>query len=512
MIAVPTRWPCSVRASRKRATDSPRRAGPLPTTMLAMPLVRIRADVIARAREAMRDDGFAGEIRVEGEGEVHGVSARWTRVCHADGSSRETVVSELGYEVGYRASDATGWRIDASGMPSVLELGDLEDTIATTAVWSGRWLAHASVEVGDLIAATSGEYVLALRVGARSFQLALDGVSYLPRRLVPEGRTDASLELTDYRPGGFGMLPHTAVWREAWLADTLHISAVERTTTRWSYTSTATPPDDVTWNHAPITWRKTRGGLYAARALVDGHDLGWLALDTGASMLAIDEQVVAPLGLREHGRRIVRTSDACAGAPYRWASELAVGPIVLARPRFLEIDLASFSAGSGIKLAGVIGNDLFARAVVTFDRSHGVSITKVHSDDDRDAIPLRFEEGVPVIPVRFPGGDGLVVVDTGSTAGLTVYAGAAHGVDLRNSKRVGLRGASGSVGAMAGTLPWLELGSHRLDAVSAIVARPGEGAVGAATRGHVIGNIGMAILGAFTLEVDYPLRRLLLRR
>jgi hypothetical protein len=208
---------------------------------------------------------------------------------------------------------------------------------------------------------------------------------------------------------------------------------------------------------------------------------------------------------------MVRTSDGVAGAPYRWASELAVGPLTLSTPRFLEIDLASFGKGVGVPLAGVLGYDLFARAAITLDAERGVGIA-AEAEEIGDWLPLRFEDGVPVVPVRFPGGKGLVVLDTGSSAGLTVYAGAADDVVLRKGGRVALRGVTGAVGALSGVLAWLELGPHRLEEVAAIAARPGAGATGDPTRGHVLGNLGMGVVGAFAITVDYPRRRMRLVR
>ncbi len=474
-----------------------------------MPLANNRADVLARARAALHDEGFAGEIHATGEGEVRGVPVRWSRTCHAGGSLLDNVDGDLSHAMGF--DGVAGWCVDASGMPRVLELGDLDELVAVTAVWSGRWIRDGAVAIGDVVAATAGEIVLALRAGAREFRLALDARSYLPRRLVPAGRDDAALELADFRPGGFGMLPHVATSREAWLADTLHVATVERREAASAYGLAHDRPADVAWTTAATVWRTTRGGLFVVRPLVDGRDAGWFAIDTGASTLAIDERVAATLGLRERGRRMVRTSDGVAGAPYRWASSVAVGPLTLAAPRFIEVDLTPFGKGIGVPLAGVLGFDLFARAAISLDSVEGVGIAPA-ADDAADWLPLRFEDGVPVVAVRYPGGEGLVVLDTGSSAGLTIYAGAAGDVVLRKGGRVALRGLTGAVGARSGVLAWLELGGHRIEEVDAILARPGAGATGDPTRGHVLGNLGMGVVGDFAITVDYPRRRLRLAR
>lgn len=514
-----------------------------------------RAEVVAKARAALGDDGFRGELRVRGSGEVRGVPVSWARTIHAGGALRETVEGALGHAVGFDGE--RGWRVDPSGMPGPLELGDLEELVVASAVWSGRW---ARPDGGVLIedvgegahAAGGGGVVLGLRAGARGarrYRLTLDGRTYLPRRLEQVGRDDTALELEDFRPGGFGRIPYVARSRQAWLVDTLRVEAVERVVEGAaegaaepsSYALNVRAPDDLDFAEgaAPPAWRRTRGKLPLVRARVDELDAGWFALDTGAGALALAEEVAAKLSLPELGRSLVRTSDGVVGAPYRTARTLQVGGATLRAPRFLELDLAAFSAAAGVKLAGILGYDLFMRAAVTIDVEAGVAIApsatlaasgggdgaKGEGDegegDGGDSggrwLALQLEDGCPVVPARFPGPQGeqagLITLDTGSAAAVTFVAGAAPLVEMRRRGRVSVRGASGTASARAGELAWLELAGHRLDEVAALISRPGAGAGGDPTPAPaVLGSLGMAVLRDFELTLDYPRRRIRLRR
>jgi len=51
-----------------------------------MTVAKNRAELMSLARAALGDDGFAGEIRVRGSGDVRGVPVAWTRNCHASGA------------------------------------------------------------------------------------------------------------------------------------------------------------------------------------------------------------------------------------------------------------------------------------------------------------------------------------------------------------------------------------------------------------------------------------------
>ena len=485
-----------------------------------MTVAKNRAGVLALARAAFADDGFAGEVRVRGTGEVRGVPVVWARTCHASGAFRETVDGALGHAVGYDGHAA--WRVDESGMPGVVELGDLEELVVVAAVWSGRWARDdGAVIVEHVSAADAGRLVLGLRAGEpgkRRFRLTLDAATSLPRRLEQVGRDDVALEFADFRPGGFGRIPYVTRSREAWLVDTMRVEAVERVEVVSSYALAHEPPRDVEFAALgePLVWRRTRGKVPLVRAHIDDRDAGWFVLDTGAGACAISEQAAAALALPELGRRFVRTSDGVAGAPYRLARTLRVGPAMIHRPRFLELDLAAFSKAIGAPLAGVLGYDLFMRAAVTIDVEAGVAIAAAPPADGV-WLDARFEDACPVVAARVPGPSGprdaWFALDTGSSAAVTIAAGTAPQIEMRSRGRVSLRGVSGSVGARAGELPWIELAGHRIEDVAVVVARAGSGATGDPTpEPHVAGSLGMAILKDFALTLDYRGRRVQLRR
>jgi predicted aspartyl protease len=298
----------------------------------------------------------------------------------------------------------------------------------------------------------------------------------------------------------------------------MRVEAVERVPGASSYALAHAVPEDVEIAAAgePLVWRRTRGKVPLVRGHIDGRDVGWFVLDTGAGALAIAEDVAAELALPELGRRFVRTSDGAAGAPYRLARTLRVGPVTIQRPRFLELDLAAFSKAIGVPLAGVLGYDLFMRAAVTIDVEAGVTVAAALAADGA-WIDARFEDACPVVAARVPGPSGprdvWFALDTGSSAAVTISAGAAPAIELRRRGRVAMRGVTGSVGARAGELAWIELAGHRIEEVAVVIARAGSGATGDPTpEPGVAGSLGMAILQDFALTLDYRGRRAALRR
>jgi len=495
-----------------------------------MTLAKNRAGVLALARAALRATGGPDRadptsIAARGRGEVHGVPVTWSRACDAAGRVVDTVEGALGHACGY--DGVRGWRVDETGMPGALELGDLEELIVSTAVWHGTWCREGGqVAVGEAIAVDGARIWLGLRAAPgfhRRFRLAIDSHTGIPSRLERAGRDDAALLLEDYRPTACGLLPHRVVRREGWLTDTLRVESIDAIDAidaigPAAYGLSRAAPDDTAFDlAAALEQRWTRGRLPLVRAQIDDRDAGWFALDTGASACAIEAGVAARLQLPELGRRFVRTADGAGGAPYRRAGALRVGAATLRAPLLLELDLQSFARAAGVALAGVLGYDLFQRAVISLDGAGGIAIAPPGAAADAgDWLPLQFEDGLPVIAARYPGPDGpregLFAIDTGSTLAVTITAGAAPSFALRGGARVALRGAGGSASAMARTLAWFELAGQRIEELDVLVARPGSGALGDPEPPAVAGLIGMGLLRDFAVTFDYPRRRLRARR
>jgi len=279
------------------------------------------AEALARARCVLGSDGFAGAIIARGTGEVHGVPVQWMRTWRANGQFAETFDGALNHAAGF--DGRVGWRVDETGMPGPLDLGDLEELIVSNAVWTGRWLCEdGGIRIEDTVSSHGSRIVLRIHanadgLGGRRFRLALDARTGLPQTLEPFGRDDVTATFNDFRPGGFGLVPHVTTIRHEWLVNTLRVESIERTTATPACGPLHDVPNDVTFDDAaPPAWRFTRGKLPLVRPLVDGNEVGWFVLDTGAGSLGIDAGIAASLRLPELGRRLIRTSDGVAGAPY----------------------------------------------------------------------------------------------------------------------------------------------------------------------------------------------------
>ncbi|HEY7655038.1 MAG TPA: retropepsin-like aspartic protease [Methylomirabilota bacterium] len=166
------------------------------------------------------------------------------------------------------------------------------------------------------------------------FRIVCGGARRPQRLEMLAGRDAPVLEMDDFGPGVFCDMPRRLRWRRGWLTDTVEITHVGAVTSRPSYAlhdgrgGRAARVDPSAPSRARAT-RSPRGRLPLVRATMDGRDLGWCLIDTGAGASAIDRAVADDLGLASLGRTWVLTPTGGEGAAYRRGRALAIGPVTL---------------------------------------------------------------------------------------------------------------------------------------------------------------------------------------
>jgi hypothetical protein len=260
--------------------------------------------------------------------------------------------------------------------------------------------------------------------------------------------------------------------------------------------------------------RSSRGRLPLVRPRINGEDVGPFLVDTGASTTAIAADVADRLGLASRGRSWVTTSDGGTGACHRVGRRFQLGPVVVREPVMLELDLAELRHALGVSLAGVVGYDLFARALIELrDGGCSLAVRPPYATPPGDVrwMPLRFEERCPMIPCATEQGGGLFALDTGSASPVTLYAAAvsAWGLTATTRPRSLLRGVSGTRAIATCTLPWFSVGEERFEKVRAALWTSRDGIGGTPGR---LGTVGAALLRGLDLVLDYQQSRIGIRR
>lgn len=166
------------------------------------------------------------------------------------------------------------------------------------------------------------------------------------------------------------------------------------------------------------------GGHLFVRPTVEGRDLGWFHVDTGAPFNMLDTRVADSLGLEMVGSMGPRS--------IRILKELRVGQLVLRNQPVMVTDLSTFSAPDSAGRAGVIGGPVFEHAIVTFDYpGKRLSVFSPEAFHERvadwESLSL---EGPPVIEASFDGAKDRFYIDTGKSGTVSFMSQAAAAAGL----------------------------------------------------------------------------------
>jgi hypothetical protein len=244
-----------------------------------------------------------------------------------------------------------------------------------------------------------------------------------------------------------------------------------------------------------------RNGLICLKVKADptGTPLRFV-LDSGAGISALNLEAARKLKVKLGGPAWVVGVE--RGARARWVHGFAamIGDIQLAGD-LLAFDLRQINPGSPRGIDGLLGQDFFRGRIVQIDfRQKRLRLLERADPAGSVVLPIKFQNGAMCVPVSVAGSaPRWTRLDTGCNDDL-------HWVTVRPS-RSGRRGAL--VGFSRGPVAYVEtivdLAEYRIGGVRAGLHErqffPGEA-----------GLLGTGILSNFTMTVDAPGARVLLRK
>lgn len=443
-------------------------AAPLPDASLSS------AEVVGRVRRALGYDAIAKvpAVEVRGTADDAGITGEFRFTYNPNGHYFCAIGGLLGGEGGFDGSIC--WACDRPRATRRLEGSLRERALLVAWAQSGFWLT-GPLEI-DLIAGAPGKPIvfgLKLKGGRLHGTLTVDPIALLTAQLRLEtGPLAETWTYLDYRPVLGGMLPHRIVHEVLGSVDTITVSqarAVRDAPELFRFKPR--PADNVRFDSAKtaaIPVRRTRTGHLLVHPLVDGKDVGWFLLDSGAAGIVIDRAAAERLGLQVFGKTPVRGTGGTVPTRYRKARSFELGRMTLSDPNFLELDLLSEPGLVGDPIAGLAGFPVFESAVVEVDVSQPAVSLYDPAQYDRAGISWRelvLEGYLPCVRGRFEGDrEGLFTLDTGMTTNICFNARAIKELGLLSGRQT-TAGTSGGIGGDArtreGTLDWFELGGQR---------------------------------------------------
>lgn len=481
---------------------------------------------LAAAREALGWNALGAQqaVRVVGAARLLGTDAVQTILFDGAGDFVQTFDGPLAQENGIARGDgvdAVHWTRDWTGTPRRLVLGDLANAEVGALLLSGGWASAGDRLVFDAAAEAPGTVTLTFHHadGVMRGDVELDAATHLPR-VVHFGfdETASTWTFSGWRAHDGWPFPDRIELSSSGMTQDLRVHTVERLASApaAAFTPRLDRPDDVRFDPeaAPeLDVKRAPGGYLLVRPTVEGEDLGWFILDSGAGTNCIAASVARALAEGPFGQIPARGIGGTVPASFWKADELVLGPMTVAGPIFMELDLAFLDAAFGVKIGGILGFELFARCVAEVDMAEGV----VALFDPRDyALPDdgRWEDALlygrhPNVRATFEGHEGIFKIDTGA-AGDTVTMHYQTVTDLgllegRETKAARTGGVGGQLPVRTGGLASFRLGGHDFTAIPASFMVEDTGAL---SDDYVAGNVGGQLLAPFVLVFDYPHARL----
>lgn len=250
-------------------------------------------------------------------------------------------------------------------------------------------------------------------------------------------------------------------------------------------------------------------GLAVVRVIVGRTGYDFL-LDSGAAGIVVDPSVVEQQNLERYGQRVGATIGAFPEST-TIVPQMTLGGLRM-RNVVARVVSVPFHPDERTRLAGMLGFDFFADAVVHVDLARGVfeasASDRFRAPADTASVPLGLDDKTPTVHLRAGNGVARAVLDTGANRSVfqTSFADHAEFGAERSATVLRVRGMGGFANAETTRVPLLEF--------AGIGTRDATVDVTGADLGSedVDGIIGTDLLHTYELWFDYHANAVYVRR
>ena len=469
-----------------------------------------------RAADQPNSTGRPAEILIEGKTDRSGLTSDYT-LRFTTGSREmflQKIAGPLPGEIGFNGKEC--WSTDLSGMPLRLELRDLDRNRLWLALQTGQWLAHADGKT-VAVAKTKGardEVVLEIKQGRLKAELRVARDTWLPKSLRQSGNSGENMwTFADYRDFAGLKLPGTVTVDTPGETEIYRVGSIQSAPQApTSVYDIVARPDDTRFDPAAgpgvVAKRATTGHLLV-QPRIDGREIGWFIFDTTAAANLIDPNAATMLKLERLRSAAVSSMMGTQQSSILRAGSLVLGPMTMAKPLFVTMDLSAIQKMMGNDVVGIVGYDVLARCVAEFtlaDYQVKLYDPKTYHLEPPVWQPLSFNQAVPAIQATYEGNrTGLFRIGVGSSgqggmSNVVFHAPVVQEKHLLKNRPVD-RMKMGTSMLGFGKVAWFKLAGHRFKNPDAVFAIETQGAFG---DEYVDGNIGIDFLKPFRIVLDFP--------
>jgi len=496
------------------------RAGLLVAALCQPSLSQTLPEILSHARQASGYDKLTGTLELHGRATVYGLSGPLVFTLAPDGRFRWTADLPIPAGAGYDGRE--WWEVDQSRVPVVHSPGDPGAAIPLPWILTGRWTdPNSGVEASLAPGSNSKRIVLDLRMpGANAEgQLTLDRAAFLPVSFkTGPAHYEVACEFQNYRKEQGLNLAHR--WNASQATQNTSFVIADASVVSQVSFAAPDPPADTRFDPklaAAVDTRASNTGQLLVRPRLNGKDVGWFLLDSGAGGMVITPEVADRLGMESIGKIGVLGIGGPLNTILRRGATFELGGMSIDGLLFSQVDMTPLAKLLGVDaFAGVVGYDVLARAVVELDpASHTMTMfdPAQYQSPAAEWQPISLAGKIPQVRATYEGGrQGTFTLDLGSNAGVMFNAPAVTHNHLIDSRATQVAYPLQGVGDFRtewrrGTLEWIQLGSQRIETIQAgfvTLAAPGT----PLNDPRIDGSLGTAALGRLKVIFNYPSRKI----
>lgn len=464
------------------------------------------ADLVAKVRAALRPGATqSAAIQVTGSAKFYGEPGEYSLTFQPDGKFLQVVKGPLGESYGLDGKNY--WQVDRSGAPRVLNFEDVDVQEGVMFMLTDHW-ADPGAPVN--VSAEGSTLHIKLTSGLDE-TVAIDPKTFLPTEATfSVSAGTVTIKMSDWRTAGGYKIPFQSEVTEGGLTDVFNLKEVSANVPAASYEVPKWVPNRIQFDSsvpAELEVQKAASGHLIVHPLVNGKDVGWFILDSGADIMAIDKTVADELGLAKVGALPLVGIGGVVQEPFRPVPTFKLGPATLTDINFAELDLKPIAGFFKVKLAGIVGFDFFQRTIVSIDLdkpSVAVHNPLAYTAEAGSWTPIRFSSGNPIVEASFEGNrTGWFRLDTGANGTVSFHAPYVEREGLlkdRTTTASGSMGVGGMTLSRSGTIEYFELAGHRFEKPEVTFS---QAKVGAFADPYLAGNIGQDFMRPFDVVFDF---------
>jgi len=326
----------------------------------------LQIDVLENVRKAVQAPATTKaweETVLTGSAYFNGVDSKYKLQFSPDGPFRQSISGLLGQTFGFDGK--IYWQIDRTGASRVLSFDDIDRVQALLFLLTDRWLDGNNHVNATVESRRSGEKDFRIHFKPRETGImevvTIDSETWLPKRAEFEiAGSKTVVDMADWKSAGPLKLPFSAKITNEGVTDRLSVESADATPKGESavYASPTSNLTDFKFDSSipsAVETKRAASGHVLVHPLVNGKDVGWFILDSGADTMIIDSSVADSLGLPKVGKEAVMGVGGSVQEPFRVSKEFSLGPAKISGVTFIQIDLKDLSSAFGVKLCGIVG-------------------------------------------------------------------------------------------------------------------------------------------------------------